>query len=119
MVKEDSNAAPAEPTFRDIRIGLGEEWNFEHEGPLTGHYLGQAAQDIDGRNQNVYQFAPLDNPDEVVFVWGSDQLDRAFASGDIRMGSLMRITFLGRDQFTDRDSGQPRQVKRYRVQVAD
>lgn len=121
----NDSAAATEPKFKDIRIGLGEEWDFERDGPLTGNYIGTAVQELDDkqnkgrkREQNVYQFAPTDNPDEVVFIWGSDQLDRAFASEDIQIGSLMRITYLGREQFTA-DDGTPRQVKRYRVQVAE
>jgi len=124
MAKAQTTPEPVtgdDEEWEDIRLGLGDEWDFEALGPLTGNFLGSTTQMVDDREQTVYQFAPMDEPERVVFVWGSNQLDLAFAADPngnplIHVGDKVRIIFLGRQQFTS-DEG-PRQVKRYRVQVA-
>lgn len=123
MAKNEAEAvAPEQDEWDEIRIGLGEEWDFDQDGPLTGHFLGSTTQEIEDKRTgemrvvNVHQFAPVGDPDAVVFLWGSSQLDAAMASDLVRQGDKMRITFLGIDQFTSDDG--PRQIKRYRVQAA-
>lgn len=129
MAKETPETAPAEPTngttgadeWETIRTGLGTEWDFDRDGALIGNYLGVVPVDIDREGEMVtthaYQFAPEDNPDDIVFVWESAEITAAFRDPTVTpLGARMRIVFLGRDQFTG-DKG-PQQIKRYRVQVA-
>lgn len=123
MAKNETAAPVGDQSeeWDDIRVGLGEEWDFR-DGPLVGNFLGTTTQEIEDkqtreqRTVNVHQFAPVDNPDVIVFLWGSSELDAAMASDLVRQGDKMRITFLGIDQFTSDDG--PRQIKRYRVQAA-
>jgi len=49
-----------------------------------------------------------------LFVWDSYELREALAQ--VRTGQKVRISFLGREQFTG--SKGPQQVKRYKVQRA-
>lgn len=105
--------------WEDVRTGLGDEWPIENE-PLVGSFLGMSTKELTGadgqdRVQSIYQFAPENEPDHIVFIWGSYQLDEAFR--DIESGTLCRVTFNGIRQFKD-DKGGPRQVKNYRVQVS-
>lgn len=103
-----------------ISTGIGEEWDFERDGPMIGFFLGSTSVETRKTESGVataYQFAPVGQPDEIVFVWESSELARAFASDMVRTGDKVRIRFLGREQFTGED-GKPRQVKRYRVDVA-
>lgn len=110
--------------WETLELGLGEQWDFDHDGPLTGHFLGTTQRNIEDketheiRETNVHQFAPLDAPDDIVFVWGSAQLDAAFASDFVRQGDIVRVHFLGVDQYTDKETGKPRVVKRFRIQLA-
>jgi hypothetical protein len=98
---------------------LGEEWNFEHDGPLIGNYIGSRKVEttkIESGEATAHQFAPLDRPDDLVFVWESKDLEAL--SGDlIRVGDLLRITFLGERAFTSAD-GQPRRIKTYKIEAA-
>lgn len=108
--------------WEDVRIGIGEEWDFESNGgePLVGNFLGSSVQQLTDKRTGeeratlVHQFAPDAEQDSVVFLWGSANLDKAMEQ--IEQGSRVRVSFLGRDQFVK--DGEPRQVKRYRVQVA-
>lgn len=114
--------------WEDIRIGLGDEWDFERDGPLVGRYVAtipdfvvpdmQSREPGATRTTNVYQFEPdSDSTDTgLVFVWGSAQLDAAFQSEEVRIGDRMRLSYLGVDQFNSADG--PRTIKRYRVQVS-
>lgn len=109
--------------WEDIRSGLGESWDLTKDGPLTGYYLGSQEQEIQDKQTGelrktlAHQFAPHEQPDAVVFVWGSAQLDKALTGELIAVGDLVRLTFLGVDQYTDKVTGAPRMVKRYRVQA--
>lgn len=120
MANTAEKAAPAaEPQWEDVQTGLGDEWPIE-ERPLVGAFIGMSTKELTGadgkdRVQSIYQFAPQEAPDTIAFIWGSYQLDEAFR--EISRGTLCRVTFTGRRQFKD-DSGQPRQVKNYRVQIS-
>lgn len=117
-------AGPEGVEWETLTLGLGDAWDFEHYGPMTGHFLGTTTRDVEDkktheiRPTNVHQFAEYADPDRVVFIWGSTQLDDAFASDLIRQGDLVQIIFLGIDQFTDKETGEPRVIKRYKVRLA-
>ena len=106
--------------WTDVNVGLGDEHDAEKDGPLVGHYIGSTTKELTGddgevRLQSVHQFSPQAEPDRIVFLWGGYQLDAAMA--EIEQGTLTRITFTGRRQFSGND-GRPRQVKQFRVQTA-
>lgn len=111
----------ADGEWEDIKVGLGDEWNFD-SGPLVGSYLGTEEMELKApdtesgiRVNQVHSFNPEgEDADRIVFVWGSAILDKAFEQ--IEVGARVRVTFLGIDSFKS-DEG-PRQIKRYRVQVA-
>lgn len=99
---------------------LGNEWDFERDGPLVGHFLGSRVIETtktQSGEATALQFAPVANPDDIVFIWESADLG-IFSDTDsiIRVGDLVRIAYLGRRQFTAAD-GTPRQIKQYRVQM--
>lgn len=115
----------AEPVFKTIAIGLGDEWPIEHE-PLSGNYLGSIITQVPDSNNPgqdrdtwVHQFAPLSAPEEVWFLWGSYTLDTAFVNDDperqlIRVGDLVRVTYQGKRGI----KGDKQQLRRYKVEVA-
>lgn len=124
-----SKNLPTDPDYNpeewdDVRVGMGEELELSEGQSFRGYFLGMTTQDITDkatgeiRPTNAYQFSPVDAPDEVVFIWGSQQIDAAMNDEkmSVRQGDELRITFLGREQFTGKD-GKPRQVKRYRIQI--
>lgn len=99
---------------------LGSEWDFDRDGALVGHFLGlrtiETTKTASG-SATALQFAQATHPDNIVFVWESADLS-VFSDTEsiIRVGDLVRITYLGRRQFTAAD-GTPRQIKQYRVQL--
>lgn len=98
---------------------MGDEWDFERDGTLIGHFVGLKTvetQKVESGEATAILIAPLTTPDREVFVWASKELD-ALTGDLVRVGDLVKIDFLGRDQFTDKD-GKPRQIKRYKVQAA-
>lgn len=107
-----------EDAWETVNTGsLGDEWDFDRNGPLTGNFLGvrevTTAKTQTGKAIAI-QFAPQANPDEVVFIWQSADL-MAFTEDDrFIIGGLYRITFLGTRQFTAADG--PRIIKQYRIQ---
>jgi len=111
-----------EQEWQDIRTGLGgDEWDFDKHGALIGAYLGSTSKELtdeDGktREQSVHQFAPDSDPNEVVILWGSYQLDAALADESVSIGSTLRIQFEGTRSFKSKDGG-PRVVKQYKVQI--
>jgi len=125
MAKDATAPASSDVQWSDVRVGLGgEEWDFD-TGPLVGHYLGSSAMDLPDTNnpgqkreQSVHRFADVNDPDVVHVLWGSYQLDRALSDDAVSIGGLLRVTFQGTRQFKDSETGQPRTVKNYRVQVA-
>lgn len=103
-----------------IPTGMGTSYDVEVNGPLVGNYLGSTHKDItqsDGevRDQIVHQFAPLDDPNQVLFIWGGYELDEAMSK--VQQGQKTRVIFAGRSQFKSKD-GKPRQIKHYKVQTA-
>jgi hypothetical protein len=131
MAKTPATDVPATPTndadeWETVSTGLGREHNVEEDGPMTGNYLGSREVPIeryndDGVLENVetraYQFAPDEDPSDVVFVWESAEIRSAFESDAIAIGDRVRIRFLGRENFTGKNN-KPQQIKRYKVERA-
>lgn len=127
-ISEDmASEALATPTtdeeWEDIQVGLGRGWDFDKDGDLTGLYLGvnevpikeeNRRGDDDRETATAHSFGLVDGSGEIVFVWGSYEMDLAMT--EVGVDDKVRIHLIGVDQFTS-DSG-PRQVKRYRVQKA-
>lgn len=124
---DKENAAPDAATdstpeavenWETVGGSLGEEYDFAN-GPLIGNYLGSRTvetEKVESGEATAYQFAPVNDPDSLVFVWGSYAITDAFDSGDIKLGDLVKITAQGTREFKGPD-GKPRIVKQYRVQV--
>lgn len=116
-----ATAALDDVDWETVNTGsLGNEWDFERDGPLVGNFLGSRVIETtktQSGEATALQFAPAANPDDIVFVWESADLG-IFSEDDsiIRVGDLVRIAYLGRRQFTAAD-GTPRQIKQYRVQM--
>lgn len=99
--------------------GIGDEWDFDRDGALVGNFLGSRIVEttkVESGQATAYQFAPRVAPDTVVFVWGSYEIESALSGDLVRVGDLVRISYLGTRQFTGQD-GKPRVVKQFRVQV--
>lgn len=115
----ETTAIPEGTEWETIPTGsLGNEWSF-HDGPLVGHYLGSRVVEttkVDSGEAVAHQFAPLDNPDDIVFLWESHDLS-ALSGEMIRVGDLIRVSFLGERAFTSKD-GQPRRIKQYKIEAA-
>lgn len=123
----DEAMKPTNEEWEDVRVGLGRGWDLEKDGPLEGVYLDVQDVDIPKEKQQTgpdgklretakaFQFALTDGSSETVFLWESHELTAAL--DEIGIGEKVRITYLGRENFTD-GKGEPRQVKRYRVQKA-
>lgn len=125
MAKVNSPASATEPfesDWNDASVGFGNEWDFEHDGKLTGFYLGEKGTEVDDNKEasgkryaNVYQFAPREDEQDVVFIWGSANLNAAMADPGIKIGSLVEVSYIGTRQFTDKKTHEPRIVKQYKV----
>lgn len=109
----------AEEQWEDIKVGLGEEWDLEHEGTITGVFQGMETLDVEDRQNggmretNAYRIETEEGtkgPNR--FIWGSYNLDLAMK--EIQVGDTVRVSFVGRNTFTG-DKG-PQTVKTYRVQ---
>jgi hypothetical protein len=104
---------------------LGNEWDFDRDGALIGNYLGSRTVEtakLESGEATAHLFAPIGDPESVVFLWESADLAGAFrVDGDgtslIRVGDKVRVTFLGERAFTAAN-GQPRRIKQYRVEAA-
>lgn len=122
----DEALASTDEEWEEVRVGLGRGWDLEKDGPLEGIYINIQDVDIPKEKQQTgpdgklreqakaFQFALTDGSSETVFVWESHELTAAL--DEIGIGEKVRITFLGRENFSS--DGEPRQVKRYRVQRA-
>jgi len=114
----DAAMADSEEEWEEVRVGLGKEWEFTNDKPLVGIYLAlervELPNDPERDDATVHQFLLTDESGEIVFLWGSHNLDAALT--EIGAGDKVRITYLGRESFTSEDG--PRQIKRYRVQKA-
>lgn len=112
----------ADEEWEDVRVGLGRGWDFDRDGDLIGLYLGVNEVEIDeskrqGDDDRTHAKAHsfgLPESGEIVFVWGSYELDEAMT--EIGVDDKVKISFIGRENFNSDDG--PRQVKRYRVQRA-
>lgn len=117
---------PAEPVWEDVRIGLGEVWDWKN-GPLDGVYVGRTTIEVpdnnhpgEMRDQTVYQFSVTGDSDAdkgaVWALWGNYQLDQAFAGDDagVHIGNRVRITNLGKTEISG-----GRSMNRFRIQVAN
>jgi hypothetical protein len=118
--KTDEPVIPATEEWEDIKIGLGDEWDLEIDGALTGVLIGMDTIEVEDkqnggtRDTNAYQFE-TDNADNPLrFIWGSYNIDLAMK--EVNAGDKIRISFTGRRTFTG-DRG-PQTVKSYRVQRA-
>lgn len=103
-----------EEEWETVQTGLGSAYDPEIKGPLVGDYIGSTSKLINDRDQTVHQFAPVDDPSAVYFIWGGYELDEAMSNID--RGTRCRVSFAGRDQFKAKD-GKPRQIKHYKVQT--
>lgn len=105
--------------WEDIKVGLGEEWDTEIDGPITGTFMGMETLDVPDDNNpgstretNAYRIDVADSDLPNRFVWGSYNLDQAMK--EIEVGDTVRIAFIGRNTFKG-DRG-PQTVKTFRVQ---
>lgn len=102
--------------WEDVNVGMGREWDLEHDGILEGTFIGSGEKEVDDKQNGgtrmtaYYQF---DIPGDVVrFIWGSYQIDLGMK--EFNFGDKARIQYLGMDSFTG-DRG-PQQVKNYKFQ---
>lgn len=110
--------------WEDVRVGLGRGWDFSKDGELTALYVGPMEVELkepqkqdDGTLRNsakAHQFGLVDGSGEIVFLWGSYELDNALT--EVGTNDKVKVMELPRESFTS-DSG-PRQVRRFRVQRA-
>lgn len=107
--------------WENVNTGLGDAWPIMEE-PLIGYFLGTQQRDVPDPNNpgqtrlsNAHQFAPVDSPQDVVFVWGSAMLDAAL--NEAVVGDKYRIDYAGERSYSAKN-GQPRRVKTYRVRHA-
>lgn len=130
MAKETVADTTGVPTVTDqwetVAAGLGEEWNFEADGDLIGNYLGTTSIDVPDTNHPgemrtslVHQFAPRDDPSEIVFAWGSYSIDQAFGKDEngnllIPLGTLCRVIYKGKREI----KGGKQSLRHYIVQRA-
>jgi hypothetical protein len=119
VAAESTKADVAPDEWEDVSTGLGSEHDFEKAGPLVAIYAGEQDVDLkeareDGKTTaKAFIFADPETGEQL-FVWDSYELREALAQ--VRTGQKVRISFLGREQFTG--SKGPQQVKRYKVQRA-
>lgn len=106
--------------WEDIKVGLGEEWDTQTDGPITGVFMGMETLEVPDTNHPgsmretaAYRIEIATDPMPNRFVWGSYNLDLAMK--EIQVGDLVRITYIGENKFKGKD-GQPQTVKTYRVQ---
>lgn len=123
MASEALASSTQDEEWEDVKVGLGRGWDFEKDGDLVGLYLGLSEVPIKEENRKgdddresatAHSFGLLDGSGEIVFVWGSYELDLAMT--EIGVDDKVKIHSLGVEQFKSDDG--PRQVKRYRVQRA-
>lgn len=124
-VADAANADNTSEEWEEIRVGIGREWDFDKDGALTGIYRGPNDVDLPSyddskpeseknRKSALAQSFGLTDTGEIVFVWGSYELNEALT--EVGVDDKVMIDFLGRESFTSEDG--PRQVKRYSVKRA-
>lgn len=113
-------SAPDTDEWETVNTGsIGEEWDFDRDGPLTGAFLGLRTvptQKVESGEATAIQFAPAGAEDTIVFVWMSEDLKAFGDSNMFAVGDRVKVSYLGRKSFNGAD-GKPRQLKQYRVQV--
>jgi hypothetical protein len=109
----DVNTPATEDVFEDVATAIGDAWDFAKQPVLTGNYLGSATIEMDDRDQEVFQFAPVSDPSAIVFVWASNSL-RGFA-GKAVLGDVYRFTYLGTTA-VEAKNGETYEVRQYKVQ---
>jgi hypothetical protein len=107
----------------EVRAGIGEQIVLAEGESYIGNYLGAVEQEITDKDTGeirqalAHQFSHPDTPQEIEFMWGSANLDRALSDEIVHLGDMIRVTFVGKESYTDKATKQPRVAKRYRVQA--
>lgn len=105
-------------TWEDVKVGMGREWDLEHDGTLEGIFVGSGEKEVEDKQNGgtrmtaFYQFEVDNGEDKNRFIWGSYQIDEGMKQ--YNFGDTARITYLGKDEFTGNRG--PQQVKNYRFQ---
>lgn len=122
MAKPAPNPSPTDDEgWETVETGLGEEWDFDKNGPLVGTIIGTREVDLpehkwteqaDGirKTAKAWTFQTGDTGEEV-FLWESYQLTEKLK--DVGTGDAVRIFFEGMREI---DGGR-RRVKQYKVQT--
>lgn len=116
--ERDNQTAPAPADtgeWEEVKVGLGEAWDFEKNPILMGVYLGSSVVQLneprsgDGATEaTVYEFAKLDTG-EIVFAWASHKLSQALEN--VGVDDRVKIEYLGK---VDIKQGR-QQLRQYRV----
>lgn len=112
---EDQQQTNTDEGWETINVGLGREWDLEHEGALIGIFVGSGTREVEDKQNGgtretaYYQF---DVGGDTRFLWGSYQLDEGMQK--FAFGDMARITYLGTDSFNGAKG--PQQVKNYRFE---
>jgi hypothetical protein len=111
--------------WTEVNRGLGLAVIFDQKGDeFVGYFVG-AKEGIETddkfhpgkkRMSTALQFNPIEDPDTLCFIWQNGVLENAFEG--IQLGEKVRIVYDGIENYTDKETQQPRNTKRYRVMVA-
>lgn len=119
-VEKDNAVNPApqadNEVWEEVRVGLGEAWDFEKNPILIGRYMGAQVMELkeeglDGRKDATAHEFELDNGD-VVFAWSSFKLGQALVN--VGMGDRVKIEYRGKIGIKD----DKQQLRQYRVWVS-
>ena len=103
---ERDNQAPPVPENNDewerIAVGLGEQWDFEKDGPLIGVWTGAEVvglkeAGLDGKKEATAYLFDTDTG-ESVFLWQSYALTNALEK--VGVGDRLKIVYKGQRDFT-------------------
>lgn len=112
------NGSTPDDSWEDIKVGLGREWDLEHDGALVGIFRGSEGIEVEDKQNGgtritmAYSIETEQGDDPNRFIWGSYNIDKAFEQ--VNVGDTVRVQYLGVDTFTG-DKG-PQSIKTYRVQ---
>lgn len=98
--------------WETINVGLGREWDLEHDGVLVGIFVNQGEMEVDDKQnggKRMTAYFQFDVNGETRFIWGSYQID--LGMGQFNRGDTARIEYTGTESFNG-DRG-PQQVKNY------
>lgn len=114
--KPADNQTDITEEWEEVKVGMGREWDLEHDGTLEGIFVGSGTKMVEDKQNGgeretaYYQF---EVPNDVIrFIWGSYQIDLGMQ--EYQLGDKARITYLGMDSFNG-DKG-PQNVKNYKFQ---